>query len=1048
MPASIAVLLLAALPIAQAPYTPALGEPAAPRPNRRILAPEYGTSPSQGAEPPARRIQPDDARLCDVCFVDPQHGWAVGDHGVILHTDDGGQHWSPQASGMTCTLSSVCFVDARCGWAAGGMAYPYLHDSSGAVLCTRDGGLNWQREPVLLPALRKIRFFTERQGWAVGCPSAMFPGGAFITRDAGRSWQPACSGGTLRLRTGDFFDGRNAILGGSLGLTAAISAGDFARNPQSGVVLPGVNGMQVVPPGYGWLVGDGGWIALTGDRGSSWRPPLGRLPPETALFDFLALAVRGPKCWIVGSPGSCVFFTADAGRTWSAFPTGTTLPLRAITFVDDLHGWAVGQLGLILASTDGGRTWRRQRSGGARAAVMAVAGVPQDLPLELLARICKDQGHLGVAEVLGRSDVQATPRGDAPLAERLHQAMLLLGATAGEITWGFPVRQPGLLLPAQAVIEDWNRVHNGHGTEALLAYVVRQIRTWRPSVILVPAGRGSEGLPQVVQQTVVAAVKLAGDPAYMASQFGSAGCEPWNVQRVYLVSDDNSAHPTNLQSVPGDGEGVRTLGTIALNGNDWSSRLGQTWADTALPARALLDDSDGAGPAIASVRLIAGGSTADGAPAQAGRPQGSDPINRFDIMSGIAPIDGPCHRPMTEADNANSGSLDGLAQARQVQTVFEHLQRDPETVFARLAKGDALPPGIDASAAAALTFRIAERFRHSGRWDLADKTLALFIERYPFDPLSRWALAGRLQYLAASESPLVESVADHGYMVPGGGKDGAGAQKSRAEQALALAREIEINRPDLFASPAVRYPLAAVYRQLGQDAQAQRFYVLDHRGVDRDAWWDCAQGELWLLDRKRPSPKPLVSCISVTERPHLDGRLDKTLWKKCAPIVLSSPLGDDRGWPATVRLAHDEQYLYVAIQCRHAPGARYEATSEKRPRDPDLSEHDRVDIFLDLDRDYATYYHLTIDHRGWAADASCGDQSWNPKWFIAAQTTDGVWTAEAAIPLAELKATILPGKTIWALGLQRTVPGVGFQSWTTPAATAIVPEGFGWLGFE
>ena len=32
--------------------------------------------------------------------------------------------------------------------------------------------------------------------------------------------------------------------------------------------------------------------------------------------------------------------------------------------------------------------------------------------------------------------------------------------------------------------------------------------------------------------------------------------------------------------------------------------------------------------------------------------------------------------------------------------------------------------------------------------------------------------------------------------------------------------------------------------------------------------------------------------------------------------------------------------------------------------------------------------------------------------------------------------------------LQRVVPGVGFQSWTTPASTAITPEGFGLLLFE
>ena len=31
---------------------------------------------------------------------------------------------------------------------------------------------------------------------------------------------------------------------------------------------------------------------------------------------------------------------------------------------------------------------------------------------------------------------------------------------------------------------------------------------------------------------------------------------------------------------------------------------------------------------------------------------------------------------------------------------------------------------------------------------------------------------------------------------------------------------------------------------------------------------------------------------------------------------------------------------------------------------------------------------------------------------------------------------------------QRTVPGVGLQSWSTPASTAVVPEGFGLLIFE
>jgi len=67
---------------------------------------------------------------------------------------------------------------------------------------------------------------------------------------------------------------------------------------------------------------------------------------------------------------------------------------------------------------------------------------------------------------------------------------------------------------------------------------------------------------------------------------------------------------------------------------------------------------------------------------------------------------------------------------------------------------------------------------------------------------------------------------------------------------------------------------------------------------------------------------------------------------------------------------------------------------------------------------------------------------------VAARTAGGAWTAEAAIPLRQLVGRRIAPGTVWAIGVQRTVPGVGFQSWTTPAATRIAPEGFGHLVFE
>jgi hypothetical protein len=121
---------------------------------------------------------------------------------------------------------------------------------------------------------------------------------------------------------------------------------------------------------------------------------------------------------------------------------------------------------------------------------------------------------------------------------------------------------------------------------------------------------------------------------------------------------------------------------------------------------------------------------------------------------------------------------------------------------------------------------------------------------------------------------------------------------------------------------------------------------------------------------------------------------------------------------------------------------------QPRPRDSDLSAHDRVDLLIDIDRDYATYYRFTVDQRGWTAESCFGDSSWNPDWYVASREDDETWTVEFAIPLEQIVEKLPQPREVWAIGIQRTSPGVGFQSWTTPASTEIRPEGFGYLIFD
>lgn len=82
---------------------------------------------------------PTDSTLTSVTFADSKHGWAVGHWGVILRTEDAGETWSLQRSDTAIDqpIFSIAFRDAKHGWAVGLWAL---------VLSTDDGGLTWKKQ--------------------------------------------------------------------------------------------------------------------------------------------------------------------------------------------------------------------------------------------------------------------------------------------------------------------------------------------------------------------------------------------------------------------------------------------------------------------------------------------------------------------------------------------------------------------------------------------------------------------------------------------------------------------------------------------------------------------------------------------------------------------------------------------------------------------------------------------------------------------------------------------------------------------------------------
>ncbi len=1004
-------------------------------------------APCQAAEPSpqALEILRRDAQLWDVCFVDAQTGWAVGDRGVIWHTRNGGQSWQQQPSPVTCRLNSVFFLDPQHGWAAGGRTVPFTHVPEGIVLVTRDGGASWQQVPrLLVPTFYRIKFFTSQQGVAFGAPSALFPSGVFTSEDGGRSWTtvPAAEGQTWF--AGDFVDPLSGALAGrGAPVTVRRRTLEPARTADLG--LRTIHRLELRAPTSGWMVGDGGLVMKTADLGKSWQSTAGELPDDAARhFDLHALAVVQENCWTAGTPGTRIFRTRDGGASWTSHDTGCTAPLHSLAFVDARHGWAVGALGTILATRDGGESWQVQRAGGSRAALLGVFSEAGAVPLELFAHLSGGQGYLSAVKLLGRRefDPQAGVKDDLP--QRAHDALVAVGGCGASAAWQFPLRQEGLSLSVDQILTGLDRANDGQALEKLEASIVRAIRLWRPDVLVThPASlRGEEPFGHLVNQLVLRAVRQAADPTSHVDLATVAGLRPWQVRKVFSTTR------------AGD------TGTLSVNTVQLEPRLGCSVGDRAGAARGLVAESYEPVPVEVGFRLLL-----DRVPQDRGRE---------DFYSGIAiPPGSDARRMLSETLGESIEQLRRVAQKRRnMQELIRYGAKQdlflPSVWLGQL--GD-LTSGLDESSSSQLLYQLAGQYLQRGNWELAAGTYEALVERHPQHPLAHSAQVWLLHYYASGEaawrvrqsSSAVAQQSTGGFPAQGvvpasaalpmqGRRTAVGSERAQLDERLGKAnqigKELERTRPTLYAEPSIGFPLASAHRKLGYGNEASRFYLSLRRTRTEDAWWDAAQGERWLGERTGLPPKPLWTARAADRKPHLDGALDEAFWRVARPVELKSLIGEDAAWPAVARLAYDGQFLYLGIECRKAPGVEYAASTAPRPRDGDLAQHDRVSVLLDLDRDYTTYYALTVDHRGWTGEACWGDATWNPTWYVAHSSTRESWTAEAAIPLAELTGTRPAAGHVWAAGVQRLVPGVGFQSWTQPAGVKIRPEGFGYLLFE
>lgn len=1043
----------------------------------------------------------DDAALHDVQFVGSRAGFAVGAQGSIWKTADSGRSWSQVPSGVASTFHSACFLTDNCGWVAGSEISPYTGLDTGVLLFTEDGGQSWQRLGQGLPPIVYVKFFGLDEGVIVGRPSAEIPAGILKTTDGGKTWQPVNGDAVAPWRAACFVDFELGAVAGPEGRLSLVGGEQLLASKLPPQGLRTIRSVTISGDETGWLAGDGGLVLRTGSGGVVWESPAAPLPEELRIgMDFRSVDARGDNVWLVGAPGSVVWHSSNAGRSWQRYLTGQTAPLNAIRFVNNQLGIAVGDFGVVMRTEDGGKSWETVRGQGRRSAVLSLQARPSQVTPAWMAKLSGEQGYRSAVWIASRQDLGPTaPATD--LESTLQAAVEQSGGNSGDIFWQLPILIPGLEFTSDKLIADWQKRTEGKLAASMLSVLVRQLRTWRPNVVILNQPAKDDAASQLLFDAALRAIEQAGDATRYPEQRALTGLSPWQVDRVYLQLPNGSQGDATVdldEYLPRRKMSVRMAATTS----DALVRLGSRVIETATPRQI-------------SFRLIG----------LDGRPLAGNATGR-DFFAGISlPPGSDARRDLGPIDETDLERLQKLAQRhRNLQAIAVKSFDDPRMAGQMIGQLGNIVREMDARQGAELLRGLAEEYRQRSLFDLVEATNVELIRRYPQEPAAldamRWLFQfwissetawRRMQQMTNDTATITGNVAANARVIqqsadtlsngvggvrtadfsdeqpamrqvvrPGNlnrlnlpamnGSSNRAGNDSRAvvsqdwrtgemrqwhQQAGELASQLESQVPGLFRSPEIQFPLAALQRTTGSIAKSDaifRGYL--SRSTDA-ATKSLAEREVWLMFATAQAPQALTVCRRTIEKPQLDAVLADLCWQESKELHLTSePLAGDRladpePTAALMMFAYDPEFLYVGISVPRRDGAPLdEPVRTGRTHDADLTHHDRLTICLDVDRDYATWYEFQIDQRGCTFESCWEDRRWNPTWYVAMDADATHWRIEAAIPWSELVASPPQRGTNWGAAITRTTPTVGVQSWVHPAAIPPRPASFGLLRFD
>jgi photosystem II stability/assembly factor-like uncharacterized protein len=318
--------------------------------------------------------------LNDVTFAGAL-GFAVGDFGTVLRSEDGGNTWVGLPSGTANALSQVQEVGPSTVIVGGGCT---VRESVNA-------GASFQRLPInesessCATKVASFSFLNATTGFV-----EQADGTIFLTKDGGQTVEqktrvPLNGASAEQVDFVSPSTGFAVTSGGGGGriLRTADGAGSWTQVGSSPAPLSQI---AFVTPTTAYAVGANSTLLQSSDAGATWKTLPLALPPGTAPLTLTQISCSdATHCLIATAPASggnsnMLVRTTDGGVT-GALVSPSEQNLLSVSFSTASNAVAVGQNGATVLSTDGGSTFPTlisHRLGAVFSSVIRIGQSPLD----------------------------------------------------------------------------------------------------------------------------------------------------------------------------------------------------------------------------------------------------------------------------------------------------------------------------------------------------------------------------------------------------------------------------------------------------------------------------------------------------------------------------------------------------------------------------------------------------------------------------------------------------------------------------------------------